>query len=162
MVIHIESIGCHGCGEEEEGEFELSGFIDHEGVVVRPLRLPGCFDVDGLVRQCCGDGAHVVHVVVRGVVSAAGGLVDEPDFDGVVHDPLFMVRQSNLYGGGLIDGEVVGIGFCFTGRSKEVQFGEGLPCFWCHDDVDERGDHKDDGDGKDDGEYLVEFVAVSG
>ncbi len=36
------------CGEEEECEFEGAGFVDPEGVVSAPLRVPWFFGVDRL------------------------------------------------------------------------------------------------------------------
>ncbi len=76
-------------------------------------------------------------LIFSGLGVGAGGLVDEPDFDGVIDDLVFVVGKPDGDSCGLVDGEVSGVGFCFAGGSEEVQFGELFPGFWYGDDVDE-------------------------
>ena len=108
--------------------------IDGEGVVGGPLWLPGFLNVYVLMWEGGGDGVEVPHVVVDGFVfsclgSGAGGLIDEPDFDGVVDGAVFVIGDADGDGCGLVDGEVAGVGFCFSGGSEEVEFGELFPGF---------------------------------
>ncbi len=131
MVVFIGGIGCSGGFEEEEGEFVDACSVDVEGVVVGPLGTPRVLGVDGLMGEGVGeDGVEVPHLVVDGLVVGVGGLVDQPDFDGVVDGALFVVCDADDDRCGFIGGKVMGVVFCFAGGSQEVEFSEFLPVFW--------------------------------
>ena len=103
-VVRVGSIGDGiRAGEEEEREFEGARFVDFKGVAVAPLGVPGFLGVYGLRRQGGGHGGEVPHLVIAGLVGD-GGLIDQPDFDGVVHRFLFMVVEPN--------GDVCGFSLC--------------------------------------------------
>ena len=99
--------------------------------------------VDGLVLTCL-----------------AGGLVDQPDLDGVVNKPVFAVDDPDDHGCVLLGGEVAWVSLCLSCWSEQVELGEGLPGLWHGDDVDEGDNDNDDGEDKDDGERLVYSVLL--
>jgi len=78
----------------------------------------------------------VVVCLIFSCLVIGGGLIDEPDFDGVVDVAVFVVGDADGDGGGLVDGEVVWVSFGFAGGSEEVEFGECFPGFRHGDDVD--------------------------
>ena len=130
IVVIVSEVGLGGVFVEEEGEFEGAGAVEVEGVGMGPLGGPGFLGVDGLMREGVGgDGVEVPHLVVDGLV-VGSGLVDQPDFDGVIDEALFVVGNADDDGCFFVDGEVPGVSFCCSGGSEDVEFGEGLPGFW--------------------------------
>jgi len=131
MVVFIGGIRCSGGCEEEEGEFVGTSAVDGEDVVVGPFGAPGLIGVYWLMREGIGgDRIKVPHLMEDGFVIGVGGLVDQPDFDGVVDEALFVVGDADDDRCGFIGGKVMGIVFCFAGGSQEVEFSEFLPVFW--------------------------------
>lgn len=100
VVVYGGVVGCGGGGEEEEGEFEGACGVDAEDVFVIPLGAPGLLSVYWLMGEGVGgDGVEIPHLMVDGFIVSIGGLIDEPDFDGVVDEAVFVVCDADDDGG---------------------------------------------------------------
>ena len=104
-----------------------------------------------------GDGTEVPHLVIHCLI-VGGGLIDEPDFDGIIDNLVLVIGDADGDGCGLIDGEVSWVSFCFASWSQEVEFGECFSGFWHGDDINKRRDNDEDGDDKNNSEGTIDFV----
>ena len=160
VVINIGVIRLSRGGEEEESEFEGAGAVDAKDVGAGPLGAPGFFGTDGLVWEGVGSyRIEVPHLVIGGFVVHCG-LIDQPDFNGVVHEAGFVVGDTDDHCCVFVEGEVLGIVCRFSRWSEEVELGEGLPGFRHGDHIGEGSDDDKDGDDEDGGEGTVDWLLL--